>query len=98
MSINRIWGLLSIIIILAGAVYCEYKVDIPLLNALFDVVVTVVVFFVAYNDTQKKNKSQQSQIQELQSQIQELQNQISQQEEDRTNSQQNTLWQYAIKK
>lgn len=80
-----------VIALLVIAIFCEYKVGIPLVNAFLDVALTVAVFLVGYNDTQKKSKSQQGQIQELQNRIKQL-------EEEKPNPQQNTLWQYAIKK
>ena len=91
MKNNRFLGWSIVIALLVIAIFCEYKVGIPLVNAFLDVALTVAVFLVGYNDTQKKSKSQQGQIQELQNRIKQL-------EEDRTNPQQNTLWQYAIKK
>lgn len=91
MKNNRFLGWSIVIALLVIAIFCEYKVGIPLVNAFLDVALTVAVFLVGYNDTQKKSKSQQGQIQELQNRIKQL-------EEEQPNPQQNTLWQYAIKK
>ncbi len=91
MKNNRFLGWSIVIALLIIAILCEYKVGIPLVNAFLDVALSVAVFLVADNDTQKKSKSQQGQIQELQNRIKQL-------EEEKPNPQQNTLWQYAIKK
>lgn len=91
MKINRFWGRLLVIILLAGAICCEYKVGIPLLNAFLDVVLTVAVFLVGYNDTQKKNASQQDQLHNLQ-------NRIAQLEADKTNPQPSVDWKHTIKR
>ena len=91
MKNNRFLGWSIVIALLIIAIFCEYKVGIPLVNAFLEVALTVAVFLVADNDTQKKSKSQQGQIQELQNRIKQL-------EEEKPNPQQNTLWQYAIKK
>ena len=91
MKNNRFLGWSIVIALLIIAIFCEYKVGFPLVNAFLDVALSVAVFLVADNDTQKKSKSQQGQIQELQNRIKQL-------EEEKPNPQQNTLWQYAIKK
>ena len=91
MKNDRFLGWSIVIALLIIAILCEYKVGIPLVNAFLDVALSVAVFLVADNDTQKKSKSQQGQIQELQNRIKQL-------EEEKPNPQQNTLWQYAIKK
>jgi len=88
---RRIWSYFSIVILLTIAVYCEFQVNYSLFNACLDVAVTFVVFFLGYNDTQKKSKSQQGQIQELQNRIKQL-------EEDRTNPQPSVDWKHAIKR
>ena len=91
MKNNRFLGWSIVIALLVIAIFCEYKVGIPLVNAFLDVALTVAVFLVGYNDTQKKSKSQQGQIQELQNRIKQL-------EEDRTNPQPSVDWKHAIKR
>ena len=91
MKNNRFLGWSIVIALLIIAIFCEYKVGIPLVNAFLDVALTVAVFLVGYNDAQKKSKSQQGQIQELQNRIKQL-------EEDRTNPQPSDDWKHAIKR
>ena len=91
MKNNRFWGWSIVIALLVIAIFCEYKVGIPLVNAFLDVALTVAVFWISFKDTQKKSISQQAQIQELQNRIKQL-------EEDRTNPQPSVDWKHAIKR
>ena len=88
---RRIWSYFSIVILLTIAVYCEFQVNDSLVNACLDVAVTFVVFFLGYNDSQKKITLQETQIKELQ-------NRIAQLEADKTNPQPSVDWKHAIKR
>lgn len=74
---NRFWGWLSVVMLLALAVYCEYMVNDSLANSFLDVVITIAVFFIGFNDAKKKTASQQAQIQELQNRIAQLETVIA---------------------
>ena len=91
MKNNRFLGWSIVIALLVIAIFCEYKVGFPLVNAFLDVALTVAVFWISFKDTPKKSISQQAQIQELQNRIKQL-------EEDRINPQPSDDWKHAIKR
>ena len=72
MKTNRFIGWCAVGLLLVVAIYCEFKLGNPLGNAVLDIVLAVVVFYISYNDANKKNELQQNQIKELQKRIEQL--------------------------
>ena len=74
---NRYIDLFVVILLLCLAIYCEFKLGNPFGNAVLDVVLAFVVFFIGYKDANKKNASLQNRLQELQKRIEQLEGEAS---------------------
>ena len=77
MNTNRYIGWCAVGLLLVVAIYCEFKLGNPFGNAVLDVVLAFVVFFIGYKDANKKNASLQDHLQELQKRIEQLEDEAS---------------------
>ena len=99
---NRYIGWCVVILLLCLAIYCEFKLGNPFGNALLDIVLAFVVFYIGYNDANKKNASLENHLQELQKRIEQLEGEVSNPNNSNikstTKSSSNTDWEHAIKR
>lgn len=77
MNTNRYIGWCVVLLLLGIAICCEFKLGNPFGNAVLDVVLAFVVFFIGYKDANKKNASLQNHLQELQKKIEQLEGEAS---------------------
>ena len=82
------------------AVLCEVKIGNSIYNAILDVAVVFIVFYIGQKDTTRKIASLQSQIHELQRQIErfEVDNHNNPGGTDTPNPDSNFLWEHAVKR
>lgn len=82
------------------AVLCEVKIGNSIYNAILDVAVVFIVFYIGQKDTTRKIASLQSQIHELQRQIEHLEadNHNNPDGTDTPNPDSNFLWEHAVKR
>lgn len=85
---------------MAVAVFCEVKIGNSIYNAILDVAVVFIVFYIGHIDTSKKIALLQSQIHELQRQIEQLEvdNHNNPDGTDTPNPVSNILWEHAVKR
>ena len=102
MNTNRYIGWCVVLLLLGIAIYCEFKLGNPFGNAVLDVVLAFVVFFIGYKDANKKNASLQNQLQELQKRIEQLEGEASNPNNSNktstTKSSPSIDWEHAIKR
>ena len=92
------WCILFVIMVVA--VLCEVKIGNSIYNAILDVAVVFLVFYIGQKDTTRKIASLQSQIHELQRQIErfEVDNHNNPNGTDTPNPASNFLWEHAVKR
>ena len=73
----RYIGRFVVILLLCVAIYCEFKLGNPFGNALLDIILAFGVFYIGFNDANKKNASLQNHLQELQKRIEQLEGEVS---------------------
>lgn len=89
-----------LLFIMAVAVFCEVKIGNSIYNAILDVAVVFIVFYIGQKDTNRKIASLQSQIHKLQKRIEHLEadNHNNPGGTDTPNPDSNFLWEYAVKR
>ena len=102
MNTNRYIGWCVVLLLLGIAICCEFKLGNPFGNAVLDVVLAFVVFFIGYKDANKKNASLQNHLQELQKRIEQLEGEASNPNNSNktstTKSSPSIDWEHAIKR
>ena len=102
MNTNRYIGWCAVGLLLVVAICCEFMLGNPFGNAVLDVVLAFVVFFIGYKDANKKNASLQDHLQELQKRIEQLESEASNPTNSNitstTKSSPSIDWEHAIKR